>query len=197
VHPAKGMAAELGWQAMTYVVLASQLAVAGVLLLSLLSKVRSRRAYEEFAASLAGLGALPRGWVPAAAVGTVVAEACATLLLVLSMSTAPVGFGLAGGLLSIFGAAMVVAMRRGSRVPCRCFGASITPIGPAHIIRNLLLLGACVIGFVGSARDVAPMHDMVGVTISLAAAAVAVLLVRRLDDVVALFGTSRRVHARE
>lgn len=56
----------------------------------------------------------------------------------------------AGCLVVAFTVLIVLRIRDGSRPPCACFGArSSRPIGAAHVIRNVILLGlaAIAIGF--------------------------------------------------
>ena len=68
----------------------------------------------------------------------VTAEATGALLLVASM-TVPAGLLLLGGVLTVFTAAIVAALRRGDHAPCRCFGPKIAPLGRRHVVRNGLL----------------------------------------------------------
>jgi hypothetical protein len=127
----------------------------------------------------------------AVAVAVTAAEAAVVVLLALPF-TVPLGLGLAVGLLAAFTTGIVLALRRGQRAPCRCFGASTTRLGPAHVVRTLVLVTVAGTGLltdlvaVGGAG--AP-PQLGGVAVALAAAAVGVLIVVRLDDLMALFTT--------
>jgi hypothetical protein len=91
------------------------------------------------------------------------------------------------------GPAIGLALHRGQTAPCRCFGASSTPLGAAHLIRNVTLLVGSLAGLVGGVVARHPAVQPLGLAVALAVAAVAVLFVVRLDDdVVALFRPVRR-----
>ncbi|TDD05259.1 hypothetical protein E1292_17530 [Nonomuraea deserti] len=176
--------------------LTCRIVVAGTFLLSLAGKVRGRKAYEEFSRSVATLSMVPGRWVRPAAMGVIAAEATAALLVALPFRTAPVGFGVAIGLLTVFTAVIVRAMLSGDRVPCRCFGASVTPLGLPHVIRNLALLAAAITGYIGFESAAQSRLSTGGVLVSVAAAAVAGLFAVRIDDVVALVRPERMTGAR-
>ncbi len=64
--------------------------------------------------------------------------------VVLARIAVPVSVGAALTVLVVFTAAIVVNLARGRRPPCACFGAwSSSPIGWRHVVRNVILLGAC------------------------------------------------------
>jgi hypothetical protein len=170
-----------------YLVLACRATVFGIFLFSVATKVRGRTAYREFVASVAALNVVPPRWVAPAARGTVLGESAVVLLLAWSR-TAPVGFLLGAGLLAAFTAVIVAVMGQGRRQPCRCFGASTTPLGLPHVVRNAVLLVACATCAVGQWAVGSPGWHPGGLAVALTAAAVAVLFVVRLDDVVALLG---------
>ena len=59
-----------------------------------------------------------------------------------------VGLLLAAALLLAFGAAALAAVARGVKAPCRCFGASVRPLGRSHAVRNgALVLAVLTISF--------------------------------------------------
>jgi hypothetical protein len=71
------------------------------------------------------------------AAGVLAAEVLAVLLSA-PPATARLGLLLAAGLLAGFAGAVAVAIRRGVRRACRCFGAASTrPMSRAHIVRNV------------------------------------------------------------
>lgn len=171
---------------MPYVVLACRVVLVGVLGIALLSKVRGRAAFAEFASAVGALAGLRPGWTRSAAYGVVAAEVVSVLLLVLPRTTV-LGFAYAAALLSVFTVGIASAMRRGERTACRCFGASTTPLGLPHVVRNLILLAVACAGAVGAGLfSAGPLHAA-GVAVAVACAAVAVLLVLRMDDIVAVF----------
>jgi hypothetical protein len=128
---------ELGCRALLAVVLAA----------AATSKLR-RRDFEAFLAALGGFG------VPAAlaraplAVLVVALEAVTAVLLVAAPAA---GYALALGLLAVFTAALRRVVRSGQRVACRCFGASIAPVGVAHLVRNVALIAVIGLGIVAEA----------------------------------------------
>lgn len=48
---------------------------------------------------------------------------------------------MAGALLGIFSLVIAAHLRRGSDLPCNCFGEGGAAIGPGALVRNLILLG--------------------------------------------------------
>ncbi|MFD1497354.1 MauE/DoxX family redox-associated membrane protein [Streptosporangium lutulentum] len=169
---------------MAYVVLACQVLVAVVFAAAVISKW-SGKAFAEFTASTGRL--LPprlAGWRPAR--GVFAAELAAVVLLAVP-TTAVIGFALSAVLLTGFAAGIAGALRRGERTPCRCFGAAGTRLGPAHLVRNLVLAVIAAVGLAVSlsapAAPVQPAPAAVLVVASLAGAA----LVIRMDDLITLF----------
>ncbi|WP_407936533.1 MauE/DoxX family redox-associated membrane protein [Lentzea tibetensis] len=163
---------------MVYLALACRLLLLGVFLVALVSKMR---AYREFERSLTGL--VPGKAIRPAAALTTAAEAAAVVLLALP-HTGSLGFALAGLLLAAFVAGIVLGLRRGTTAPCRCFGASETPLGWPHVIRNAVLLCAAALGLI---TGPAVPTEIGGIAVTAACAAIAGLAVVRLDDLVALF----------
>jgi hypothetical protein len=75
-------------------------------------------------------------------------------------------------------------VRRKQSIPCRCFGASTTPLSLRHIVRNAVLIAIAVLGAVatiGSAAAQLPVAIMAGVV-----GAVLGMLVAAMDDLMAL-----------
>lgn len=53
--------------------------------------------------------------------------------------------------LVVFTALLLLRLREGKRPPCACFGAwSAKPLGPGHVVRNLVLLAIAVVAIVGA-----------------------------------------------
>ncbi|WP_169950557.1 MauE/DoxX family redox-associated membrane protein [Microbispora sp. H11081] len=118
-----------------------------VFLMSAVGKLRGRAAYEEFTAATRALARLPARRAQPIAALVVAAEVAVAPLLAWG-PTVLAGFCVALGLLAAFTAAIVAALRRGRPVPCRCFGASAAPVGPAHLARNAVLVVATAAGAV-------------------------------------------------
>jgi hypothetical protein len=118
-----------------------------------------------------------------AALLVVLGEAAVVPLLALPAPAAHrTGLALAAALLGAFAAAIALSLRRGSRTPCRCFGASATPLGPRHVVRNLLLTAGAAAGAVAPAST-AGLHPG-GVLSAVFAGLLLGLLVTVLDDLI-------------
>lgn len=152
-----------------------------VLLVSAVSKVRSRADYAEFAGSVPAFG-IPARWTRLFAVLTVVAEFVIAGLLLASVFTgywtAVAGLVLAVGMFGVLTAAVWRAVSRQSGAVCRCFGRARTTLTHRHTVRNAFLLGVAVFGLsvVDGSGDpaVAWLAAVVG--------AVGAVLVVRFDD---------------
>ncbi|TDD60289.1 methylamine utilization protein MauE [Kribbella antibiotica] len=178
---------------MVYLLLSCCLCLAFVFGQSAVSKTGSK-AFRDFAGSAGPLEILPTGLRVPAAAGVVVAEVTLTVALLVGAFSASLrfvasaGFLLAVLLLLSFTAAIVVTLRRGIRKPCKCFGAATTPLGRAHVVRNVLLLAAAVAGLVAGATRPESVEPA-GFAIAAVAGLVGGLLVTRFDDLVELFGS--------
>jgi hypothetical protein len=183
-----------------YVVLAARCLVGVVFAVSALTKLRTRTALRDFAGSLGQFGVPLRRRRPLGlAVG--LAEATIPVLLVAALAgdaaagptaraMAGAGFGLAAILLAGFTTAIARARRRGVRVPCRCFGASATPLGRQHLVRNGLLLAAVAAGLAGVTIGPAGPADLGGAAVAALAGSVAGALVTVSHDLLDLLGVS-------
>lgn len=175
---------------MEYVLVGFRGLIGLVFLVSVVSKLRSRRSYAEFVAATGRLFPRPvaatlRWWLAAA----VLAAECIVLLLVLIPMTVPVGFAMAAGLLLAFTGAILLALRRGQRASCRCFGATGQPLGYAQVARNIGLITVCLIGIALGPLSSASAHPA-GATLAIATGAIAAILVVMADDIAALFRPS-------
>ena len=136
---------------MNAVILVARVVLAAVFVVAGAAKLRDRHgsalALEEFG--------LPRR---AAAVGTVLlplAELTVAALL-LPDATAVAGAAGAAALLGLFIGGITVNLARGRRPDCNCFGQiHSTPVGPATLVRNILLAGLAVIVVAGGQDDAA------------------------------------------
>jgi hypothetical protein len=128
---------------MRVVVATVVLLIIGVLLVSLISKLRSRAAFREFADALAALRVIPGRWALPLAWLSVAAEAAVFGALLWPGGTV---VGLAGGtvLFAGFTAGLAVAVRRGATVGCHCFGATSAPVARRHVVRSGFLSAAAL-----------------------------------------------------
>ena len=149
------------------------------------SAVTKLRDFGGFARSLPALAPVAPGLVRPLASAVVAAEAVVPVLLAVP-PWASYGFALAFGLLTAFTAAIVLALRRGRRARCRCFGASGAPVGPRHLVRNGTLLAVTALGWAAPPSLAVPAGLAVAATAGLAGA----VLVISFDDVADLFARS-------
>ncbi len=177
---------------MDYLAIACRCLIGLLFGVSAISKVRAAAAFAEFttatrallAAALPGPGrytAVER-WLPS----TIVVTETAVAGLVVVPASARFGLGLAAVLLTGFTLAIAAAIHRDVRAACRCFGASTTPLGTAHLIRNGILLLVSSTGLAVGPGEL-DRTDPAGLVLTVGVATIAVVVVARLDDLVALF----------
>lgn len=147
--------------------------------------------FREFVSTAGLLALVPARVRTMVGVATVTAEIAVTVATAAFVFTRRpelgiLGFVCAAGLLGVFTVAIGIALARGDRRPCRCFGAAAAPLGPAHVVRNCLLAAAAVTGVVGVATAT-PAEPLGALVAGFAASCVAVLILR-LDDILALAG---------
>lgn len=171
---------------MSYAVLSCRYLLAGVFLVALVSKLRSRAAYLEFVAATGALLGVGDRTARQAALPTVAAEAIIVCALI-AEPAARAGLGLAALLLGCFAVALTRALRRGSTAPCRCFGASSTPIRVEHATRSAVLCALAIAGLLVDLSLATHHYEPAGVAVSAPAVAAGILLTTRLDDVLNLW----------
>lgn len=156
--------------------------LAAVFLVAGFGKARSRAAFTAFADSLDAVSLLPkalRGVAPAALVA--VEAVTATLLVTPVTAAAVAGFALAVGMLTAFVIVISVALRRGERISCLCFGSDAGPMDRSHVVRNAVLAGVALVGLLSSliaSADGSPA----GVIAAAGAGVLAGALITRWDD---------------
>ncbi|WP_431932894.1 MauE/DoxX family redox-associated membrane protein [Nonomuraea jabiensis] len=165
---------------MVHVLVASQVLLTTVFVVSAYSKLRSRAALRSFAATLRSLPGPAR--FPAAMATVVMELVAAATLIVLPQA----GLAVGGMLLIAFSAWIAVSLRRGRREPCRCFGASTTPLGPVHLVRNGLLLLVVALGSVALMSPGGPV-TVAGLALAVPVGLVAAILLIVFDDIADLF----------
>jgi len=179
---------------MSYVLIGCCAALAAIFAASAAGKVRRRAAYAEFVAATRRLvpAPVPRPIARAAAHAVVALE----IALPVALFAVPLaGLAVAGGLLAVFTVAVLLAVRRGVREPCRCFGPAAAPLGYRHALRAGMLAGLALLGGVAAVagRLSGPLPELRsgtvpgGVAAALAAATVVAALAVRFDDVADLF----------
>ncbi|MEU9363637.1 MauE/DoxX family redox-associated membrane protein [Streptomyces avermitilis] len=170
---------------MPYLVIVLRCLVGVVFLVSSVGKVAGRHAFSEFVIALRQLRMLPASAVSAVATCVVCVEAAIWVLLAIPEPVATTaGFTLAAGLLTVFAVGIVVAMRRGVRAPCRCFGASASLLGPWHVARNVVLAGTAM---GAAAVPAAGPVQLGGVVVAVSGGLLLGGLTAVLDDLVDLF----------
>jgi hypothetical protein len=181
-----------------------------VFLVSAASKSGSARRQRAFAASLRPLKVLPERLLAPAALAVTVAEIAVVaglswVLLDLvvgvpgSRSIAAAALATAIVLVAVLTGGIVLALRRGTRASCACFGAAERPLSRRHLVRNGLLIliaagGAVVVDHVPPDAAEPPAVLLAG-----SVGAVVALVLIRLDDLVELFapvGTTGKNRAR-
>lgn len=174
---------------MVYVALGARLLLGGVFAVAAFSKIRSRKAFRDFVEWLTDFPFASRFEARGLAATVLTIEFMIVALLALPV-TVLAGFVLGTCLLVLFFVETVVAIRRGVRTPCRCFGVSKTSLSGAHVIRDILLVGVAFAGvafhiMAPAATDIAPT----GVLLAVAGACVSGALVLFFEDVYALAKT--------
>ncbi|MEV6859801.1 MauE/DoxX family redox-associated membrane protein [Streptosporangium subroseum] len=167
---------------MEYVRVACASLITLVFVTSAVSKLRD---FDGFARSLPALAPVRSDLVRPLAMVVAATEMAIPILLVIPPATS-YGFMLGCVLLAAFTTAIAVALRRGRRAPCRCFGASSTPVGPRHLIRNGALLITALLG------GLAPqgLLPLAGMAVAAAAGLIGAILIVSFDDIVDLFARS-------
>jgi hypothetical protein len=175
-----------------YLALACRCAIGVVFLVSVCGKLRSRPAFRAFVSWLAVLPVpLVRSRPGAAAAVMAAAEALIVILFALPWTVRP-GLALAAVVLAAFTVGTWLAVARGTDAPCQCFGASTSPLGRRHVIRDALLGAVAIAGAAAAGPGGARPATAV---LSLGTGLVAAGFVVFLDDLAVLFTrTGETVH---
>ncbi|GIH95209.1 MauE/DoxX family redox-associated membrane protein [Planobispora siamensis] len=172
---------------MEYVLVCCRTLIGVVFVVSAAGKMRSRDAYASFRAAAGELAprvpVVPAALVPPA----VVAGELAVAVLLAVPGAAGAGFATALVLLSVFTAAIAMAVRSRRRVACNCFGTSSAPVGPAQLVRNGVLLTAGLIGMVLTVTVTNPAPEGAGFVTAAVAGLAGAGLVLLTEDIAELF----------
>ncbi|WP_067171264.1 MauE/DoxX family redox-associated membrane protein [Microtetraspora niveoalba] len=164
---------------MSYLTLASRLLLMAVFVLSSVGKLRD---LGSFARSLVSLKLAPARLAGHMAASVVAAEAAVVSLLALAPR---LGLASAAALLLAFTVVIVRAMSRGQRASCNCFGKQGANLGGRQVVRNVLLMGAALLGAVGEAFSSGSLK-FEGIVIVAVAVAALTTIVYFWDDLVDL-----------
>jgi len=163
--------------------LACRFTMAEVFAVSFVTKVHSRAAWLGFRGWLTQMP-LPLADRAAVAAALVAAEGLVAVLVLIPV-TAAAGLAASAALSMLLITGLVLALRRGFRAPCHCFGASSDPLSWQHVARNTVLLAVALAGSAGAlAGGAAPAPPPTAVAAS-AGLAVGLLIVF-FTDVAAL-----------
>nr|WP_176903321.1 MauE/DoxX family redox-associated membrane protein [Nonomuraea maritima] len=169
-----------------YAEVACRILLAAVFLTAAFGKASGKSAWLAFVHSLRRLEQVPGPLLRPVALAVVTTEAVAAVLLLVPARVAGwAGFALAGCLLLAFTLVIGRALKHGNRAPCRCFGASSTPLGASHMTRNLMLTCVAVLGLVGTSAPGTP--EVPYALLAGAAGLVTGILVVAFEDIVTLF----------
>lgn len=172
---------------MGYLALACRCLIGVVFAVSAFGKLRSGSAFRDFRSWLSGLP-VPLTRSHPVLLATAMAAAEVTIVPLAALPwTARAALVLAALVLAFFTAGTVLAVARGTEAPCQCFGASSSPLGRRHIIRNAGLCVAACVGALSAPTGESPLAaTLLSTIIGLAGA----LVVAFLDDLVSLFTVS-------
>jgi hypothetical protein len=164
---------------------------AGTLLVSSVSKIRSRAHFHAFARAVAGMGLVTGRRARPAAAAVVAGEIAVTAML-LWPPTALAGLAASAVLFGGFTIVLALAVRRDAGVSCHCFGASRSPVARRHVVRAGLLCAVAAGALAGTVfSPAAPITGIEAwqalIAVAVAAAGVAALV--WLDELAWLFGS--------
>ncbi|MFF9345726.1 MauE/DoxX family redox-associated membrane protein [Streptomyces sp. NPDC014734] len=163
----------VSWSCRTLLAVVFAIAVAG--------KLRGAGSFGAFVRSTRELAALSARRGLAVARLVIGAEAVGVVLLLCPGRAAVAGFALAGCLLAAFTVATGASLRRGVRVPCRCFGSSAGDAGVLHLVRNGFLIAVAVVGAAGTPPGLPDTAG--GLAVAVATGLVLGVVVTVLDDI--------------
>lgn len=171
---------------MGYIALACRCLTGIVFLAAAVSKARGFGGFRRSVAAMAP----PLAARSTTVAGAVVAAELSAAALIAAPGTAAWGLAAALALDAVFIAAILSALRRGVREPCRCFGAAERGLGARDVVRDLVLGATAALGLLGISAA-APARSPAGWLLAAVAGAVGALLVVRSDDLVELFFPGR------
>ena len=172
---------------MPYLLLAVQLGLAGVFIVSAVAKTRVMSDTVRMWTDLLTAVRLPSTWAGLGAWALIVGEALTGVALLIPASWFPVGLWPATALLIGFTGLAVVSARSTMDLRCACFGRATSRLGWRHVWRNTALLLLALTGIVVWSLGAAAPTELAGIAVALLAAALITLLAAFYDDIVDLF----------
>jgi uncharacterized membrane protein YphA (DoxX/SURF4 family) len=123
-----------------------------------------------FRGTLAGYGLLPSSWTRAVAAAIPLLELAIAMWLASGVLRAPAAFS-AAALLVVYAAAIAAGIARGrSGIDCGCAGpAARLPLGPALVVRNLVVASATLVVLLPVADRTLGILDLSAVAAAVAA----------------------------
>lgn len=181
---------------MAYLVFGCRCLLLVVFTFSALGKLRGAGSFAAFRRATADLVPPARTHAAPLAAAVIGAELTIAVLLAAPM-IAWVGLGAGFVLLLAFTVTVAAALRRGSTVPCRCFGGSASPLGVRHLVRNagLVLVAAAglIVELVRTSGAIQAQTQPLGMVMAATVAVVLAALVLCFDALADLFvGTPPR-----
>jgi hypothetical protein len=171
---------------MPYLLLAVQLGLAGVFIVSSLAKARALADTEQMWLSLLRAVKLPRALARPATWALIVVEGATGVALLVPAWLTPVGLFPAALLLAGFTVLAVISARTAMDLKCACFGRATTALGWRHFWRNLVLLAMAVAGIAMWTFGPASASEPAGLAIAALAAALVTMLAAFYDDIMDL-----------
>jgi methylamine utilization protein MauE len=171
---------------MHFLLLTVREVLAGVFGLAVLGKLRARSDWRAFVTSLTAMRVATTATAPSLAIAVVVAEAATCVLLVLPGVPAA-GEGSAAIMLGSLTVVVARVVGSGRRVSCGCFGRTTVALSVRHVVRNGALAALAVAAGMRELAAQAPAFTDAGLPVAIlatATAALAVVLITRLDDLV-------------
>jgi hypothetical protein len=157
-------------------------------------KLRSRAAFDAFVDTIPAYRNARADRLASVAAVVIAAELVAVVLLIVCPLA---GLVMTSGLLGAFATLMIVTLRAGTPMVCRCFGAHAEPVGRGHVVRNavLLLAGAVAAAARWSGSAGGSGVDAAMAVVVIAVAAILGVLISRWDDLVFMFRPVARARA--
>lgn len=180
---------------MQYVHLSCRLLIAGTFLVSAGVKAHSRTVMTETVSFVRSLRLVAPRLARSTALLLVLAEALVVALLIPTRTVA-FGLALAAVLLTTFAAGTLLALGRGVRVTCRCFGASRANLGVLHLVRDGALIAVAIIGLLTTQRQPSSVRDLASLALTLLVVAVALAAVVFLEEILYLLTPPARLTER-
>jgi len=165
-----------------YISVVARALLGSVFLVSAASKGATPNRFHAFSSWIAALPLPAKSPSTPIAAGVIAFEAIIAAMLAIP-GTVRLGFGLAVVLLSVFIGSTVVILRKDTRTTCMCFGRSTAAMGYRHVVRDLILLIAAILGLMSAAE---PLPAPAGLGLAVLGAVAMAVLVITWDDIVFL-----------